>query len=41
MNTMKPAPGRGKQWLWFFGLWIGGVVTVGTISMILRWILLP
>ncbi len=45
MNNMQPTPresaGPKKQWLWFFGLWIGGVVTVGTVSMVLRWILLP
>lgn len=45
MNTKQPTPrepsGSGKQWLWFFGLWISGVVTIGTVSLVLRSILLP
>lgn len=29
------------RWAWFIGLWIAGVITVGSISLLLRWILLP
>ncbi|SDD16471.1 DUF2474 family protein [Belnapia rosea] len=25
-----------RRWLWFVGLWAAGVVTVGTIAMLLR-----
>lgn len=31
----------GRKWLWFVGLWIGGVVTIGALSIVLRSILLP
>lgn len=33
--------GPGKRWAWFVGLWLGGVIAVGTVSLLLRWILLP
>ncbi|WOJ94740.1 hypothetical protein R0135_06130 [Congregibacter variabilis] len=32
---------RGLQWVWFIGLWIAGVLSVGSVSMLLRSILLP
>lgn len=28
-----------RQWLWFAGLWAGGVATVGVVALILRLIL--
>jgi hypothetical protein len=36
-------PVRVRQWLWFFGLWAGGVLAVGIVAGALRlvfgWIL--
>jgi hypothetical protein len=29
-----------RRWLWFVGLWAAGVVTVGSIAALLRWVLL-
>ena len=31
----------GGKLVWFIGLWIGGVVTIGALSLLLRAILLP
>ena len=29
-----------RRLLWFFGLWFGGVLTVGAVSMVIRtWLL--
>ncbi|WP_224826484.1 DUF2474 domain-containing protein [Cognatishimia sp. MH4019] len=25
-----------RKWLWFIGLWIAGVVTLGTVAMLIR-----
>ena len=25
-----------SRWLWFLGLWVAGVVTVGAVAMLLR-----
>ena len=25
-----------SRWLWFLGLWVGGVVTVGAVALLLR-----
>lgn len=45
MDNADNDPSRGgglkRQWLWFVGLWIAGVVTVGAVSLLLRAILLP
>lgn len=30
-----------SQWAWFVGLWLGGVIAVGSVSLLLRSILLP
>jgi hypothetical protein len=30
----------GQQWAWFVGLWIAGVLSVGSVSFLLRSILL-
>ena len=28
-----------RQWLWFIGLWVAGVASVGAVSLLLRaWI---
>ena len=34
-------PGSTHKWIWFVGLWLAGVIAVGTVSFLLRWILLP
>ena len=39
-TAAKPSK-RLKQWLWFLGLWMAGVATIGTLSFLLRAILLP
>jgi hypothetical protein len=33
-----PAP---RQWLWFVGLWAGGVLVVGSVGWLIRWWLHP
>lgn len=33
--------GLGKKWAWFIGLWVSGVLVVGAVSALLRWILVP
>lgn len=30
-----------RKWGWFIGLWLGGVLTVGAVSLLLRAVLLP
>jgi hypothetical protein len=30
-----------KKWAWFVGLWAGGVLAVGSIGWLLRWLLHP
>lgn len=39
-DNAEPGPVL-KRWLWFIGLWIAGVAAVGSVSLLLRSILLP
>lgn len=37
---MARPPTLWRRLLWFFGLWLGGVLTVGAVSMVIRtWLL--
>lgn len=33
-------PSLMRRWLWFVGLWAGGVVSVMSVATLLRWVLL-
>jgi|TARA_R100000005_G_scaffold94270_1_gene71747 hypothetical protein len=44
MRDIETRPEKGdlgRKWAWFIGLWLGGVLVVGAVSALLRWILLP
>jgi len=34
---MKPFTDRQRQWLWFAGLWLGGLVAFGLLARLARW----
>ena len=36
MNEEASGP-RWKKWVWFVGLWAGGVLVVGSVGYALRW----
>ncbi len=43
-NTPKDSSKDGSalhKWAWFVALWLGGVLTVGAVSFLLRAVLLP
>ncbi|MDP4917485.1 MAG: hypothetical protein NWR12_07190 [Haliea sp.] len=41
VHSTEQAPGSlRKKWAWFVGLWLAGVLTVGAVSVVLRWVLL-
>lgn len=35
-----PAP-RWRQWAWFVGLWLAGVLFISAVAGLLRWVLQP
>ena len=39
-STEQEAGSLSKKWAWFVGLWLAGVLTVGAVSVVLRWVLL-
>lgn len=36
---MKPITDRKRQWLWFAGLWIGGVLFAALLAYGVKWVL--
>ncbi len=39
--TPPQVPPLWQRLLWFVGLWAGGVITIGAVAMVLRWVLHP
>ena len=37
---MRLPPPLIRRWLWFAGLWAGGVASVMSVATLLRWVLL-
>ena len=39
-HAAEPARGRGpRQWLWFFGLWCGGLAAAAALAGLARWVI--
>ena len=36
---MKPFTKKQQQWVWFIGLWCGGLTAVLLLSYIIRWMM--
>lgn len=36
---MKTPTNKHRQWLWFIGLWCGGLVAVLLLSQLTRWVI--
>ena len=37
---MKKPTKKQRQWLWFVGLWCGGLIAVFLLSYLIRWLTL-
>lgn len=37
--NQKQLPSKPQQWLWFVGLYVGSIVTIGTLSYIVKFFL--
>lgn len=38
---MKRFTEKQRQWIWFAGLWCGGLVSVYVLAQLVRWIITP
>jgi hypothetical protein len=36
---MAARPGAARRWAWFVGLWAAGVVAVGVVGLVVRWVM--
>lgn len=36
---MKPVTKKGAQWLWFAGLWCGGLAAMSMLAYLIRWLM--
>lgn len=36
---MKPVTEKGKQWLWFAGLWCAGLAAMSLLAGLIRWMM--
>lgn len=36
---MSPITKKQKQWLWFIGLWLGGLSVVLLLAVVIRWMM--
>jgi hypothetical protein len=36
---MRPITRRQKQWLWFAGLWLAGLVSAAVLAYAARWLI--
>jgi hypothetical protein len=32
-------PGATRRWAWFVGLWVAGVAAVGTVGLVVQWVM--